>query len=128
MGLKRQRDLVNKAGLGCAAALLELLGHRIAPLNAIGFVAAGTETILALLILINTHGAADRVLHRGSSGWLLQAAEILTGPLSLLLRAFGLIPFAAISFLVDALLSRYGWLLAGKISGRDPEAVFASQR
>ena len=116
------------AGLGSAAALLELLGHRIAPLNAIGFLAAGTETILALSLLINRHGAADRVLHKGSSGWLLQVAEILSGPLSLLLRASGLIPFAAISFLGGALASRYGWLLAGKISGRDPEAVFASQQ
>jgi len=34
------------AGLGSAAALLELLGHRIAPLNAIGFLAAGIETAL----------------------------------------------------------------------------------
>src|SRR4030095_5995781 len=31
------------AGLGSAAALLELLGHRIAPLNAIGFFAAAIE-------------------------------------------------------------------------------------
>ena len=43
MGLKRQRDLVNKAGLGCAAALLELLGHRIAPLNAIGLLPRGQK-------------------------------------------------------------------------------------
>ena len=116
------------AGLGCAAALLELFGHRIPPLNGIGFLAAGIETILALSLLINRHGAADRALHRGSSGWLLQIAETLTGPLSLLFRAFGMIPFAALAFLSGALLSRFGWLLAGKISGRDPEAVFASQR
>src|SRR2546423_4059805 len=32
------------AGLGSAAALLESLGHRIAPLNAIGFYAAAVET------------------------------------------------------------------------------------
>ena len=116
------------AGLGSSAALLELLGHRVAALNAIGFFAAGTETILALSLLINKHGAADRALHRGVSGVVVQTTEILAGPLSLLLRGFGLIPFAAVSFATGALLSRFGWLLAGKISGRDPEAVFASQQ
>jgi hypothetical protein len=34
------------AGLGSAAAVLELIGHRIAPLNAIGFFAAAVETAL----------------------------------------------------------------------------------
>jgi formate-dependent nitrite reductase membrane component NrfD len=115
-------------GLGCTAALLELLGHRIAPLNAIGFLAAATETILALSLLINKHDAVDRPLRTGSSGRLIQIAEVLAGPLSLLLRAFGLASFAAIAFLSGALLSRFGWISAGKISGRDPEAVFASQR
>ena len=36
------------AGLGSAAALLELLGHRIAPLNAIGLFAAAIETVLLI--------------------------------------------------------------------------------
>jgi hypothetical protein len=116
------------AGLGSSAALLELLGRRVAALKAIGFLAAGIETILAFSLLINKHGEADRALHRGVSGVVVQTAEILAGPLSLLLRVLGLIPFAAVSFVTGALLSRFGWLLAGKISGRDPEAVFASQR
>jgi hypothetical protein len=115
-------------GLGCTAALLELLGHRIAPLNAIGFLAAATETILALSLLINKHDAVDRPVRTGRSGWLIQIAEVLAGPLSLLLRAFDLTSFAAIAFLSGALLNRFGWISAGKISGRDPEAVFASQR
>ena len=37
------------------------------------------------------------------------------------------IPLAAISFLLGALVSRFGWIAVGKISGRDPEAVFAAQ-
>jgi hypothetical protein len=115
------------AGLGSAAAVLELLGHRIAPLNVIGFATAGVETVLALSLLIRRHGAIDRAVHESSSGWLIQTAEVLTGPAPLVLRALGLTPFAAISFLVGALVSRFGWILAGKISGRDPEAVFASQ-
>src|SRR5439155_224125 len=59
-------------GLGSAAALLELLGHRIAPLNAIGFLAAGIETALWIWLEINRHGAADRALHAGHSGWLIR--------------------------------------------------------
>jgi len=116
------------AGLGSAAALLELLGHRIAPLNAIGFVAAGAETILALALLVNQYDDADRALRTARSGLLLQTAELLSGPLPLLLRAFGFIPFAAISFVLGAFVSRFGWISAGKVSGSDPEAVFASQR
>ena len=115
------------AGLGTSGALLELLGYRIAPLNAIGFLAAGAETILALSLLLWRHGAADRALHSGRSGWLVQGGEILTGPLPLVLRAIGFVPFAATSFLLGALLSRFGWISAGKISGCDPEAVFAAQ-
>jgi hypothetical protein len=52
----------------------------------------------------------------------------LNGPLALVLRLFGFIPLAAISFLIGALVSRFGWIAVGKISGADPEAVFASQR
>jgi len=44
------------------------------------------------------------------------------------LRLFGVVPLAAISFLLGALVSRFGWTEAGNVSGRDPEAVFASQK
>jgi len=39
-----------------------------------------------------------------------------------------LVPFAAISFLLGALISRFAWIWAGKVCAHDPEAVFASQR
>ena len=116
------------AGLGSAAALLELLGHRIAPLNAIGLFAAAVETVLLIWLSINRHGAADRAIHEHRSGWLIRIGEVLTGPLPLVLRFFGAIPFAAISFLLGALVSRFGWIAVGRISGRDPESVFASQK
>jgi formate-dependent nitrite reductase membrane component NrfD len=116
------------AGLGSAAALLELLGHRIAPLNAIGFFAAAVETVLLIWLSLDKHGVADRAIHEHRSGWLIRIGEILDGPLALLLRLFGLIPLAAISFLLGALVSRFGWIAVGRVSGRDPEAVFASQR
>ena len=44
------------------------------------------------------------------------------------LRLTSIIPFAAIVFVLGALLSRFGWIAAGRVSGSDPEAVFASQK
>lgn len=116
------------AGLGSAAALLELLGHRIAPLSALGFLTAGVETALWIWLEIDKHGAADRALHTGLPGWLIRGGEILIGPLALILRLTNLVPLAAVSFLLGAFISRFGWIEAGKVCGRDPEAVFASQR
>ncbi len=116
------------AGLGSAAALLELLGHRIAALNFLGFYAAAVETALLIWLSVDKHGAADRAIHEHSSGWLIRIGEILNGPLALVLRFFGLVPFAAISFLLGALVSRLGWIAVGKVSGSDPESVFAAER
>jgi hypothetical protein len=116
------------AGLGSAAALLELLGHRIATLNFLGFYAAAVETVLLIWLSIDKHGAADRAIHEHASGWLIRIGEVLNGPLVLVLRFFGFVPLAAISFLLGALVSRIGWIAVGKVSGSDPEAVFAAER
>ena len=116
------------AGLGSAAGLLELLGYRIPALNFLGYYAAGVETVLLIWLGFSKHGVADRAIREHGSGWLIRLGEALNGPLALVLRYFGLIPFAAISFLLGALVSRFGWIAVGKVSGSDPEAVFASQR
>jgi Polysulphide reductase, NrfD len=116
------------AGLGSAAAVLELLGYRIPALNFLGFYAAAVETALLIWLSVDKHGAADRAIHEHSSGWLIRIGEILNGPLALILRLFGIVPFAAISFLVGALVSRFGWIAVGKVSGSDPESVFAAER
>jgi len=116
------------AGLGSAAAVLELVGHRIAPLNAIGFFAAAVESALLVWLSIDKHGVADRAIHRHGSGWLIRIGEVLNGPLALVLRLFGMVPLAAVSFLLGALVSRFGWIAVGRVSGCDPEAVFASQQ
>ncbi len=115
------------AGLGSAAAVIELVGYRIPALNAIGLAAAAIETGLWIWLEIDKHGKADRALHEGKSGWMIRGSEFLTGPLSLVLRLLGLAPFAGISFLCGAFLSRFGWIEAGRVSGRDPESVFAAQ-
>ena len=70
------------AGLGSAAALLELLGHRIAPLNAIGLFAAAVETVLLIWLSVDKHGVADRAIHEHGSGWLIRIGEVFTGPLA----------------------------------------------
>jgi Polysulphide reductase, NrfD len=116
------------AGLGSAAGVLELLGHRIAALNFLGFYAAAVETALLIWLTLDKKGAANRAIHEHGSGWLIRIGEVLNGPLALVLRFFGFIPWAAISFLAGALVSRIGWIAVGKVSGSDPEAVFASQR
>jgi hypothetical protein len=115
------------AGLGSAAAVLELFGHRIPALNFLGFYAATVESALLIWLSVDKHGNADRAIHEHSSGWLIRIGEVLNGPLALVLRLFGQIPFAAIAFLIGALVSRIGWIAVGKVSGADPEAVFASQ-
>ncbi len=116
------------AGLGCAAGLLILLGYGLRPLTAILWVTVVIETFLWLWLMFRRHGAADRALHEGRGGRLLMPAEILAGPLALVLMAFGLESWASGAFLLGSLLSRFGWIQAGKASARDPEAAFASQR
>jgi polysulfide reductase-like protein len=116
------------AGLGSAAGLLELLGHRIPALNGIGLCAAAIETLLTIWLFCDKHAAADRALHQGGAAWLIRIAGFSSGPISLALRLLGLLPAAAAVFLLGSYLSRVGWLRAGKVSGADGEAVFASQR
>jgi hypothetical protein len=107
--------------------VLELLGHRIPALNFLGFYAAGVESLLLVWLSFDKHGAADRAIHQHGTGWLIRIGEILNGPLAIVLRLFGFVPFAAISFLLGSLFSRVGWIAVGKVSGSDPESVFAAE-
>ncbi len=121
------------AAIGAAAAALELLGHRLAALNILGYFAATAELLIWLILESNTKGAVDRGLREGKAGAFLRLGGILTGPVALLLRILGQWFFparlgASAAFLVGALLQRFGWIEGGRNSGRDPEAVFASQR
>jgi len=73
------------------------------------------------------HGAADRAIHEHGSAGSFASEKFFNGPLALLLRSSG--SFLGGNFvLAGALVSRIGWIAVGKVSGADPEAVFASQR
>lgn len=115
-------------GLGSAAAVLELLGFRLAALNAIGLTVAAVETGVGAWIEISRHGATARAIHHGTPGLLLRAAALLTGPVPLIMRLLGWVPIAAVCFLIGAVSSRYGWMFAGRSSASDPEETIAAQR
>lgn len=116
------------AGLGSAAAALELLGFLTPELHAIGIAVALVETAVGARVELRRRPLVDEPLHRGASGWTLRVAGALAGPAALGLRLLGWIPAAATAFLLGALVSRYGWLMAGRASAQDPAALFAAQR
>ena len=116
------------AGLGSAAAILELLGFQIRPL--LRARDGGRDHRNAALDLARVRQARrgrSCPASKGSTGWLIRGGAVLCGPLPIVLRLTNFVSLAAISFLFGALLSRFGWIAAGRVSGRDPEAVFASQ-
>src|SRR5207237_1749610 len=77
------------AGLGSAAGLLELLGHRIAALNFLGYYAAGVESALLIWLSLDKPGAANRAIHEHGSGWLLGSGDGLHVPLAIARAPFG---------------------------------------
>jgi len=119
-------------GLGSAAAVLELLGFLVPVTQFIGIVASAVETLVAVIIELRAR-YVDRPLREGAVGWLTRAGAALAGPASLLLRIFSgqsslARHVAAVCFAVGALISRYAWIAAGRVSSRDPEALFRIQR
>jgi hypothetical protein len=120
------------SGLGSAAAILELFGFMVPATQILGFFASGIETLLEIFLEIRKR-PVDRPLHHGKSGWLLRIAGTLEGPAALLLRVFlgrshhGRFA-AAVCFIVGALISRYAWIWAGRVSSRDPQTLFQLQQ
>jgi hypothetical protein len=119
-------------GLGSASAVLELLGFVIPVTQFIGTVASTVETTIGILIEVRGR-YVDKPLREGAAGWLVRSSGILAGPVSLLLRIFwshspAVRDLAALSFVAGALISRYAWVAAGRVSSRDPQALFEIQR
>jgi len=115
-------------GLGSAAAVLELLGFLVPVTQFIGIVASAVETLVAIIIELRGR-YVDRPLREGAVGWLTRTGALLAGPTSLLLRIFwghsSMARYlAAVCFVIGALISRYTWIAAGRVSSRDPQALF----
>jgi hypothetical protein len=112
--------------LGSAAAVLELLGFRTSALNAIGLIVAAMETGVGAWIELRRRPSTSRALFEGRSGSLLRTAGLLTGPVSLILRLLSWVPLAAACLLTGALVSRYGWISAGRASAGDLRETVAA--
>ena len=115
------------ASLGSAAALLEVCGYGVAPLNGLGLAASASEIVIAASFELRRHGTAARALRAGMPGFLLRTAAVLTGPAAFVLRIAQFTIPAAACFIAGAILSRYGWLLAGRASTLDPAETLATQ-
>jgi formate-dependent nitrite reductase membrane component NrfD len=98
------------SSLGAAASTLELLGHRDLSLHALALAAALVETVIA--VRLHLAGA-------GATGVAIRLGEIGSGFAPLVLRTiFGGVSeartTAAVLAVAGALLTRLGWLEAGK--------------
>ena len=105
-------------------SLLELLGHRNRALNRLAIGAAGVETLIGLALESNSDPSMNALRH-GRSGAITRAGGALSGPVPLALRL--LAPrssaartLAAVSTIAGSLLTRIGWVEAGKESARAP--------
>ena len=117
------------SGVQAGASLLELMGH-------------GDNRALNLLIigsalweswegfhLESRNEQSLRPLKRGASGWITRTGGVMSGPLPLLLRLVAaasgpersrkLRRMAGICGIAGSLLTRYGWVAAGRASARD---------
>jgi hypothetical protein len=115
--------------LGATVSILELLGHRDTRMNTIGIAAAAIETAIAVGIELLRSDPVDAALLGGSVGLVARAGGVAAGPAPLVLRLVGAssVPAriaAAILMIAGSLLTRFGWLAAGRQSvqaiGRPP--------
>jgi len=117
------------SGVGAAVGLLELMGHQKSrALQAIGLGAALMECWEGWRIEGRQLSGLDPLKH-GSSGTMIRAGGILSGPLPLALRMMSLATgkdrsrtlrrWAGISALAGSLITRMAWMQAGHVSARD---------
>ena len=107
------------SGLASAVAILELLGHRHRALNLLGLAAAAAETTVGAVHETDPDPVYGP-LKRGRSGAIVRTGGVLSGPVPLVLRLLGARKAAALSALAGSLLTRFGWVEAGKASADDP--------
>ena len=117
------------SGLSSAVGILELMGHtKSRALQTLGMGAAMFECWEGWRI--ESHRtAASKPLRRGSSGAMIRAGALLSGPAPLALRALSMMAgertsrnlrrAAAASAIAGSLLTRMGWVRAGHVSAKD---------
>ena len=119
------------SGLNTAVGALELLGHgndESPALNALGIGAAVLETAEGVSIEAKRTQAVEPLRH-GRNGWTIRAAGLISGPVPLALRVLSLFTdrqtsrklrrAAAVCSLTGSLMTRIGWVRAGRISAHD---------
>jgi hypothetical protein len=112
------------SGVQAGVSILELMGHSDSrALNLIGIVSTLFECWEGFH-LESRREAALRPLKRGTSGWITRTGGMLSGPIPLGLRLLGgksktMRKWAAVSGILGSLLTRYGWMQAGKSSAQD---------
>jgi hypothetical protein len=113
-----------QSGLGAGVSILELLGHEESrALNLLGMGAAAWESYEGFNLESRKDGVLDTLKH-GRSGWITRAGGVLSGPVPLLLRLVGgrsrsVRRLVAWSTIAGSILTRYGWMAAGRASARD---------
>jgi hypothetical protein len=112
------------SSLGAAASIVELCGHRAASLNAVALFAAGLETAIGFE-LERRRESPTSPLAPGRAGALVRSAAVLSGPLALVLRLSGGYwipgrPLAGVCAIVGSLVTRFGWIEAGRRSAGTP--------
>ena len=111
------------SGVGAATSMLDLAGHRDVALRRLAFGAAAVETIVGAAVEAN-RSQAQRPLREGSSGAVTRAGGVLSGPVAMLARAAGggtrVQRIAAVCAIAGSILTRLGWISAGRRSAHDP--------
>ena len=113
------------SGVNSAVAILELLGHNNPALNLLAIGASAFETYEGLHLEQRPEAALEPLKH-GLSGWITRLGGVLSGPAPLSLRLAAQISgsrkmrrAACWAAIAGSLLTRYGWMAAGKSSAQD---------
>jgi hypothetical protein len=120
------------SGVASAVAMLDFAGHDDRGLNDLGLAAAAVETLVGAA-LESREAAAERPLKEGTSGALVRAGGVLSGPIPLVLRALGRRrPMwrraASLAAIAGSIFTRFGWIAAGRESTQDPSLQLKAER
>ena len=114
------------SGLNSAVSILELMGNDDSrALNILGIAASAYESLEGVK-LESERIRENEPLRKGFSGLMVRLGGVLSGPVPLFLRIASAIAgkkefrrAAAYSSIAGSLLTRFGWVHAGKASARD---------